>query len=157
MLSQFGRLPGKNRVEAAMQGPFMELFLVSISILFSTGGETQGLKVARARGCRQRLSPRQVGQGKDEEISQWGEKEAPTGSTRQKRGAFHRESGPPALFEESPRKMRKESTTASKKRLGQRAPGELVKNTLPWPVLGQLSPNMSVGRGNVFLLCPQDG
>lgn len=50
MLSQSGHLPAKNRVEAAMQGPSKELFLGPISILFSTGGETQGLKVARPRG-----------------------------------------------------------------------------------------------------------
>lgn len=50
MLSQSGRLPVENRVEAAMQGPSEELFLGPISILFSTGGEMQGLKVARPRG-----------------------------------------------------------------------------------------------------------
>ena len=33
-----------------MQGPSKELFLGPISILFSTGSEMQGLKVARPRG-----------------------------------------------------------------------------------------------------------
>lgn len=53
VLSQFGCLPAKNAVGTAMQRPRKELFLGPISILFSTGGEMQGLKVARPRGCWQ--------------------------------------------------------------------------------------------------------
>lgn len=37
----------------------------------------------------------------------------------------------------------------SKRRLGQCAPGELVKNTLPRPILGQRSPNIRVGCGDL--------
>ena len=50
-----------------------------------------------------------------------------------------------------------ESAVTSKKRLGQSVPGELVKNTLPWPIRGRPSPNMRVGRGNVFLIAPRVG
>ena len=77
MLSQFGRLPAKKTVEAAMQGPLKELFLGFISILFSTGREMLDLKVARPRGCWQRQSLRQVGQGKDKEISLCEKKKLP--------------------------------------------------------------------------------
>lgn len=77
MLSQFGRLPAKKTVKAAMQGPLKELFLGSISILFSTGCEMLGLKVARPRRCWRRQSPRQVGQAKDKEISLWERKKLP--------------------------------------------------------------------------------
>lgn len=40
-----------------------------------------------------------------------------------------------------------ESAATSKKRLGQSVPGELIKNTLPWPILGRLSPDIRVGLG----------
>ena len=35
-----------------------------------------------------------------------------------------------------------ERAATSKKRLGQSVPGELIKNTLPWPILGRLSPDI---------------
>lgn len=97
-----------------MQGPLKELFLGPISISFSTGSEIQGLKVARPRECQQRQSPRQVGQGKDK--SHTGERKKHSEVHAAVQGTEdRRESGLPALCEESPRKMRKESTATSKK------------------------------------------
>lgn len=88
---------------------------------------------------------------KTKEVSLSAEKEAPRGlccclrCKRQKRG-----SRPSCVVwgvtKEKWGKGRKERLP---KRLGQCAPGEPVKNMLPWSTLGLLSPNIRVGRGNL--------
>lgn len=150
MLSQFGCLPAKNRAETAMQGPFKELFLVSI--LFSTAGKMQDLKVARSRGCWQGQSPRQVGQGKTRSYSVERKKcpEVHNAAQVQKTEEGELLTEKLALLHylrvTMKNEAREETTATSKKRLGQCAPGELVKNTLLRPILGQLSPNIRVGH-----------
>lgn len=71
VLSQFGCLPAKNAVETAMQRPLKELFLGPISILFSTGGETQSLKVARPRRCWQGESQASRSEKRQEDLILW--------------------------------------------------------------------------------------
>lgn len=54
-----------------MQRPLKELFLGPISILFSTGGEMQGLKVARPRGCWQGESQASRSEKRQGELILW--------------------------------------------------------------------------------------
>lgn len=99
--------------------------------------------------------------GKDKEISLCREEEAPRGSKccpkcrRQKRGTCSERIKPSCIMWGVTKKneAREESTATSKKRLGQCAPGELVKNTLPWPISGQLSLNIRVGYVGICVSC----
>ena len=111
------------------------------------GGQTKG------DAGRNRL--RQVGQGKDKEISVQERKKCPEVQARDTRGVLL--TGNHYCITGGVMRKNAESAVTSKKRLGQSVPGELVKNTLPWPIWGRPSPNIRVGRGNVFLIAPRVG
>lgn len=131
MLSQFGCLPDKTKVVAAMQGPLKKLFLGPILILFSTGSRPESSQTKTMPG------------GTKSQATRSGKK-APRCSSclsQQRRSYLEKLA---LLCSISPRKLREQrgqkSTTPSKRGQGKMHLGSLLyKKYTSLPILGQLS------------------